>query len=90
VNLTSLEQENNADHGSWLERANIHLESLLEKANREKTMLRHMAYHYMVRNKSYKARIRSLKAKLKRASRRRKEQDSLQILVEVSLAQHNT
>ena len=48
---------------------------MLEKANREKTLLRHMAYHYMVRNKVYKARIRSLKAKLKGASRRQKEQD---------------
>lgn len=49
-----------------------------------------MAYHYMVRNKNYKARIRSLKAKLKRASRRWKEKDRLQIFVEASLAQHNT
>lgn len=61
VKLTSLEQEINADRESWLERANIHLERFLEKANRDKTMLRHMAYHYMARNKSDKVRIRSLK-----------------------------
>lgn len=90
VKLTSLEQEINADRESWLERANIDLEKLLEKANREKTMLRHMAYHYMARNKSCKARIRKLKAKMKRASRRRKEKDRLQILAEASLAQHIT
>ena len=90
VMFTSLKQEINADRESWLERANIHLERLLEKANGEKTMLRHMAYHYMSRHKVCKARIRSLKAKLKRASRRRKEQDRLQILAEASLAQHNT
>lgn len=52
-------------------------------------MLRHMAYHYMARNKSYKARIRSLKAKLKRASRRKKEKDRLQILAKAFLVQHN-
>ena len=70
VKFTTLEQEINVDRDSWLERANIHIERLLEKANREKTLLRHMAYHYMARNKVCKARIRSLKAKLKRASRR--------------------
>jgi len=70
VKLTPLEQEINADRESWLERANIHLEKLLKKANREKTMLRHMEYHYLARNKSYKARIKKLKAKLKKASRK--------------------
>lgn len=70
VKLTSLEQEIDADQESWLERVNIHLEKLLEKANREKTMLMHMAYHYMERNKSCKVRMRSLNTKLKRASRR--------------------
>lgn len=67
VKLTSLEQEINADRESWIERTNIHLERLLEKANREKTMLRHMAYHYLVRNKSCKARIKNLKVTLKKA-----------------------
>ena len=77
MKLTSLEQKINVDRESWLERVNIHLERFLEKANREKTLLRHMAYHYMARNKVCKARIKSLKAKLKRASRRCKEQDRL-------------
>ena len=43
---------------------------MLEKANKEKNMLRHMAYHYLARNKVCKARIRNLKAKLKKASKR--------------------
>ena len=68
----------------------MHLGKMLEKANKEKTMLRHMEYHYWARNHVCKARIKNLKAKLKKASRRRKEQDRLQILVEASLAQHNT
>lgn len=90
VKLTPLEQENNVHRESWLERTNIHLEKLLQKANREKTMFRHMAYHYLARNKSCKARIRDLKAKLKKASRKRKEQDRLQIFTKASLARHNT
>ena len=73
-----------------MERKNIHLDRMLERANKEKNMLRDMAYHYLARNKVCKARIRNLKANLKKASRRRKEQDRLQILVEASLAQHNT
>ena len=87
VEFTSLEQEINADQESWLERANIHLERLLEKANKEKDLLRHMAFHYMARNTVCKVRITSLKAKLKKASERQKEHDRLQILVEASLAQ---
>ena len=51
----------------------MHLEKMLEKANREKTMLRHMAYHHLARNKVCKARIRILKAKLRKALRKRKE-----------------
>ena len=70
VKLTPLKQEIDADHESWLERVNMHLEKMLEKANREKNMLRHMAYHYLVRNKVCKARIGILKAKLKKASRK--------------------
>ena len=79
VKLTSLEQEINADRESWLERENILLEKLLEKTNKEKTMLRHMAYHYLARNKVCKVRIRILKAKLKKALRKRKEQYSVRI-----------
>ena len=75
--MTPLEQEIEADHESWLERVKMHLEKILEKANREKNMLRHMAYHYLARNKVCKVRIRILKAKLKKASRKRKEKDRL-------------
>ena len=68
----------------------MHLEKMLEKANNEKNMLRNMAYHYLARNKVCKARIKILKTKLKKASRKRKEKDRIQILVEPSLAQHNS
>ncbi len=85
--MTRLEKEIEADHESWLERASMHLEKLLEKANKEKNMLRHMAYHYLARNKFCKTRVRSLKAKLRGALKAKKEQDKLKILAEASLAQ---
>ena len=90
VKFTTLEQEINVDRESWLERKNIHLERMLEKAINEKNMLRNMAYHYLSRNMVCQARIRNLKAKMKKRSKRQKAQDKLQIFAEASLAQHNT
>jgi hypothetical protein len=45
-------------------------------------MLRHMAYHYMTRNKICNIRMRKLKARLRKALKRKKEQDKLKILAE--------
>ena len=87
--MTPIEREIEADRETWLERVNIHLEKLLEKENKEKYMLRHMKNHYWARNYVCKARIKILKAKLKRALKCRKMDDSLQILAEASLAQHS-
>ena len=92
IELTSLEQEINEDRESWLKRINIHLERLLDKADRDKTLLRDMVFHYRAGHMSSKARIRNLKEKLKKATKkkkRQKEHDQLQILAEASLAQHN-
>ena len=75
VEFTSLEQEINDDRESWLERVNIHLEKKLEKTINENNMLRNLSYHYLSRNMVCEARIRSLKEKLKRASRRQKEHE---------------
>ena len=90
IEFTSLEKEINADRESWLERANIHLERKLEKALNEKNMLRNLSYHYMSQNLVCKARIRNLKAKLKRASKRKKEDEGIRIFTEASLAHHST
>ena len=93
VKLTSLEQEINEDREANLERVNMHLERLLDKANMDLALLIHMAFHYKARNMSAKARIKSLKAKLSKATREEKEekeQDQLQILAEASLAQQST
>ena len=73
VELTSLEQEINEDREANLERVNMHLERLLDKAKKELALLRHMAFHYRARNMSTKARIKSLKAKLRKATRKEKE-----------------
>ena len=81
-------EQRDEDREYVLEKVNVHLEQLVEKANREKVMLRHMTHHYMARNMSSKARIKSLKAKLRKVTKRqtwKKEQDQLRILVEASL-----
>ena len=49
-------------------------------------MLRHMAYHYMTRNKICNMRIRKLKARLRKTLKRKKEQDKLKILAKASLS----
>ena len=93
VELTFLEQEINEDREVNLERVNMHLERLLDKADKDHALLRHMAYHYRTRNMSAKARIRNLKAKLSKATKEAKEakeQDQLRILAEAYLAQHST
>jgi len=46
VELTSLEQEINEDREAHFESVNMHLERLLDKADQDLALLRHMAYHY--------------------------------------------
>ena len=87
--MTSNEWEIEADRETWLERVDIHLEKLLEKENKENNMLRHMKNHYWAHNHVCKARIKILKARLKKALKRRKRHDRLQILAKASLAQHS-
>jgi len=93
VELTSLEQEINEDREPNLKRVNMHLERLLEKSDKDHALLIHMAFHYMARNKVCKARIRNLKAKLRKEFKKQKRQrelDRLQVLAEASMAQHST
>jgi len=82
--MTSIEKYNDREY--LLEKVNAHPEKLLDKANKENSMLRHMAYHYLAWNKICKTRIRYLKAKPRRALKAKKEQDKLRILAEASLA----
>ena len=74
VELTSLEQEINEDREANLKSMKMHLERLLDKANQDLALLSHMAYHYRTRNMSARARIRSLNAKLRKATRKEKEE----------------
>ena len=87
--MTPIECEIEVDREVWLERVNINLEKLLEKANKKKNILRHMKNYYWARNHVCKAKIKILKARLRRALLRHKRHDRLQILAEASLAQHS-
>jgi len=73
VELTSLEKEINEDREANLEGVNMHLERLLNKVDKDFALLRHMDFHYRAQNISAKARIKSLKAKLRKATREAKE-----------------
>jgi len=93
IEFTSLEQQVNEDRESNLERVNIYLEERLNKANRDNTLLRHMAIHYRAQNQVCKARIRNLKENLRKAIKKQKRQrelDRLRILAEASLVHHHT
>ena len=61
---------------------------LLVKENRENNMLWRMKNHYWAHTHLCKAKIKILKARLRRALRRRKRHDQIQILAEDSLAEH--
>ena len=47
-----MEQEINEDQEANLKRVNMHLERLLDKADKDLALLRHMAFHYRARNMS--------------------------------------
>lgn len=69
---------------------NAHLEKFIERVNRDKRILRHLAYHCLTWNKICDARTKRLKAKLRKTLRSKKDQDKLKILADASLAQHST
>lgn len=48
VTLTPVEKDIEDDRETWLERVKFHLETLLQKANRDNQMIIHMAYHYRI------------------------------------------
>jgi len=88
--MTPIQQEIEADREIWLERVKIHLEKFLTKANKDKDMLRQTKNHYWAQTHVCKAKIKILKARLRRALKRRKRHDRLQILAKASLAEHDT
>lgn len=77
IEFTSLERHVNEDRQSNLERVKIYLEKRLNKANRDNALLRHMVVHYRAQNQVFKARIRNLKEKLKKAISKKKKQREL-------------
>ena len=65
VTLTSIEKEIEDDTDTWIERVKLHLEKLLQKANRDNQMIRHMAYHHKTQNKICNMRVKKMKARLR-------------------------
>lgn len=59
-----IEKEIEEDRETWLERVNFHLEMLLQRANEDNQIIRHMAYHYKTRNKICKCQANESKAKM--------------------------
>ena len=88
--MTPIEHDIEADRENWLEMVNIHLKKLLEEEKKDKNMLRNIKNQYWEHNHVCKAKIKILKARLRRALKRRKRHDRLQILVEASLTEHST
>jgi len=86
VTLTPIEQEIEQDREMWLERVNLHLERLIGKANRDKKIRRHMAYHYMARNKICNMRIIKLKARVRTVLEGKREKDRLKMFAEASMS----
>lgn len=86
LNLTSIEKEIEGDRETCHESVNLNLEKLLQRANGYNQIIRHMAYHYRTQNKIWNIRVKQMKARLRRALKRQKEEDRLNILVEASLA----
>jgi len=78
------------DRELLLIRANWRLEGLLDKANRDKELLRNMKTHYWARLHVCKARMKILQRKLSEARKRKKRTNPLRILAEASLTHHGT
>jgi len=64
ITLTPIEKGIEGDREIWLERINLHLEKLLQKANKDNQIIRHMAYHYRTQNKICNMRVKQMKASL--------------------------
>ena len=90
ITLPPIQKEIEVDRETWLERVNLHLEKLLQNANRDNQMIRNMAYHYRTQNKICNMRVKKIKVRLIRALKGKKEEDRLRMLVEDSLVHQST
>ena len=72
------------DQEPWLERANIHLEAKLKKANQDLDLQRRMTKHYARRNQIARAKLKKAQDKLQ-ALKEEKCQARLGILAQASL-----
>ena len=80
--LLALEIEH--DRESWLERANLHLEAKLEKANKDLDLQRKMAKNYAQRDQFARQELKRAKIEIQ-ALKEEKDQSSLGILAQASI-----
>ena len=74
----------NEDRDHWLDRANQHLEKLLDKARKDNDIQIRMAKHYAKRNRIARSKLKRENAKIETLTMK-KEEGRLDILVEASL-----
>jgi len=75
----------NEDRKYLLDKVNDHLGKLLDKANRDNQLLRHMAHHYQAKNMICNIKVKQLENKLKEALKDQNEKGNLEMLAEASM-----
>ena len=73
---------------SWLEKVNTHLETLLDKANRDVELQRKMAKYYARRNQVARSKLKRAHGKIDKLTKK-EERRRLDMLVEASLHAYN-
>jgi len=64
---------------------NEHLENLLEEANKDNQMLRHMAHHYQAQNMIANVKVKQLKNNLNETQKDQKDEGNLEMFAEASM-----
>lgn len=80
----------NEDGEYWIYKVNGHLDKLLDKANMDSQMLRHMAHHYQTRNKICNIKVKQMKNRLKETLKGKGEMENMDMLVEASMIEYYT
>ena len=69
------------DQEPWIERANMHLEGLLENTKRDLDLQKKMARHYALRNKIARAKLKRSLAKIQASRRKQAKKTSKSFLM---------
>lgn len=82
--------ESHQDKEYWLNRVNEHLEKLIEKANIDNQLLKHVVHHYQTQNMIANVKMKQLENKLKEAKKHQKDEGNLEMLAEASMKLYQT